>query len=552
MTDKRGPGRPRKAKPIRTKEGHSARIWVEREGEKVRATVKLGTASKVVATARSKRLLRGEAPELLAEKSESFESAARRLLEMSAIKDKKKMLGRLINHAFPVIGAIAVSELTSVHILDVLEDTAEKVGGWTGSVRNVRDAVSKVLGALCERRVLDVNEALRIKLKGKDSLGGRRLKKVRPPRAVLSDGEFGLLIAFLAEQTSHRFGWRRRQGLEYLALYLSARVFGMRSSDAFAWRWEMVCLDSFADAYVPRPKTDAELLDELGEEDDGQGAILEAWRDEPRSAVPEALRGWLRLWWLDSGSPSEGPVFPVRKGKRAGEKKKAGAHALRLRQWLWAAGVTRARPGVAVVAEPGDCVLQSGIPRRRSATDFHSLRRATATATGKAVVNREMSLREAMAVTHHSDVAEYAKYQAREERIVVPESAVPTVVAAPTALFQTVKCQTQPKTAAIEEEAMDGTSGRPTRGPHHALVSPGFSHTSDPPNDTVTPRATTERQNSLPLFETLDQVLALAVQRAMSEGDMASAKALLDVAERRRATLPDNVRPLDAARKGKS
>jgi hypothetical protein len=39
---------------------------------------------------------------------------------------------------------------------------------------------------------------------------------------------------------------------------------------------------------------------------------------------------------------------------------------------------------------------------------------------------------------------------------------------------------------------------------------------------------------------------------ALKEGDITSAKALLEVVERRRATLPDNVRPLDAARKGKS
>lgn len=552
MTEKRKPGRPRRATPIRTKEGHSARVWVEREGEKVRATVKLGTKSKLVATARKKRLLAGEAPELVAEKSESFESAARRVLAESTIKDKKKMLGRLANHAFPVLGDVPVSELTSVHILDALEETAAKVGGWTGSVRNVRDAIGKVLGVLVERRVLDVNEALRIKLKGKDSLGGRRLRKVRPPRAVLTDEEFGRLIAYLAAQLEHRFPWRRRQALEYLALYLAARVFGMRASDAFAWRWEMICLSSFGDAYVPRPKTDGDLLDALGEEDDGEGAIHEAWRDEPRSSIPEGLGGWLRLWWEACGRPAEGPVFAVRKGKRVGETKKAGAHALRLRKWLWAAGVVRARAGGTEARSPADCVLQTGVRRRMSAVDFHSFRRAAATAGGRAVAAQQLTLREAMAVTHHKDVAQFAKYQAREERIVVPESSVPTIVAAPLALFQSVKHERQPETAAGEENAMEGKSGRPTQSARHPVVSPQFLPAEEGPVHQETTGQTTERQNSLPLFLTLDQLLELAVQRAMSEGDMTSAKALLDVAERRRATLPDNVRTLDAARKGKS
>lgn len=547
--EKRGPGRPRKATPIRTKEGHSARVWVEKEGEHVRATVKLGTKSKVVATARKKRLLAGEALELVAEKSESFETAARTVLGMSAIKDKKKMLGRLANHAFPVIGDTPVSELTSVHILDVLEDTAGKVGGWTGSVRNVRDAISKVLGVLVERRVLDVNEALRIKLKGKDSLGGKRLRKVHPPRAVLTDGEFQPFIGWLAEQTRDRFPSRARRALGYLALYLSARVFGLRASDAWAWRWEMIDLSTFADAYVPRPKTDGALLDEL---DDDETVVLEAWRDEPRAAVPEVVGGWLGLWWEASGRPAEGPVFPAMKGKRAGDEKKGGAHAATLRKLLWRAGVVRARAGVAVVKTPADCVLQTGIARRLSPVDFHSFRRAAATAAGRAVATKELSLRAAMALTHHSDPAVFARYQAREDRIVVPESAVPAVVAAPTALNREAKRETQPKTAAAEEEAMEGESGRPTATVKCHVVSPAFSHTGDGSSDVVTPRPTTERQNSLPVLSTLTEVLELAVRLAMSEGDFDAAGALLEVAKRRRATLPDNVSTLDSSRRRKS
>ena len=72
MSERRGPGRPRSAKPKRTKSGFSARVWVEQEGEWVRKQVPLGTKSKVVATARAKRVLAGEAPELVADKSESF------------------------------------------------------------------------------------------------------------------------------------------------------------------------------------------------------------------------------------------------------------------------------------------------------------------------------------------------------------------------------------------------------------------------------------------------------------------------------------------------
>lgn len=550
MTEKRGPGRPRTATPKRTKEGHSARVWVECEGEKVRTTVKLGTKSRIVARARSKRVLAGEAPELVAEKSESFESAARRWLEASAVKDRKRMLGRLSNHAFPVIGQIPVSELTSVHIFDVLEDVAGKVGGWTGSVRNVRDAISKVLGLLVARRVLDVNEALRIKLKGKDSLGGKRLRKVRPPRAVLTDGEFEPFLAWLVVETEHAHPGRARRALEDVTLYFSARVFGMRSSDAFSWRWEMIELGAFGDAYVPRQKTEGHLLDDEDEAED-EALVLERWRDEPRAAIPEGLAGWLRLWWEASGRPEEGFVWPVRQGARAGGKRTAGAHALRLRRRLWQAGVSRARPGVTEVKSPADCVLQTGIARRMSPVDFHSFRRAAATAAGKAAAAGQLSLREAMLLTHHSDPAVFARYQAREERIVVPESSVPAIVAAPEALSRVVKHSRQPKTAVSEGKEAEVRSGPPTSEGIDTPVFKPFSPTASTPVGVVQPHKTTDCHYSLPVFESLAEVLEFAVQLAMREGDMSSAKALLDVAERRRATLPDNVRPLaPSARKG--
>lgn len=543
MTEpKRGPGRPRKATPIRTKEGHSLRVWVEREGEHVRETVKLGTQSRVVATARSKRVLAGAAPELVAEKSESFESAARRVLEASVIRDKKKMLGRLVLHAFPLLGNVPVSELTSVHVGDALEELAGKSGGWTGSVRNLRDAISKVLGSLVERRVLDVNEALRIKMKGRDTLGGRRLKKVRPPAVVLTDEEFGAFIGWLAAEARERRPSEARRALMYLALYLSARVFGMRASDCWAWRWEMIALGSFEDAYVPSQKTDGALLDE--EDDDAEALVLEAWRDEPRRAVPEGVRGWLGLWWQASGSPLEGPVFPSQKGERAGQQKKGGAHAATLRKLLWRAGITRPRPGLSGAKTPADCILQSGVARRLRPVDFHSFRRAAATAAGRAVASEGLSLRSAMALTHHTDPAVFAKYQAREDLVVLPESAVPTIVAAPAAINLGVECETEPKTAPGEDIPMNGKSGRPSPVSSRDVNSPVFSHMGEVQIHQVSPRSNTERHYSLPLFESLDEVLAVAVQFAMKEADFDSLAALVEVAKRRRAAAPDNVLPL--------
>lgn len=553
MTEKRRPGRPRTATPIRTKEGHSARVWVEREGERVRTTVKLGTKSKVVATARRRRLLAGEAPELLAEKSESFEAAAERVMAASSRKGKEKLIAMLRRHAFPVIGDLPVTEVTSDRILEVLAEVKDAVGGWTGSVRNMRNVISLVLGSLVARRVLPANEALRINFRSKDgTLGGQRIRKVRPPRPVLTDDEFERLIAFLAWEAREGPARLRAGALELLMLCLCARVFGMRTSDLHAWVWEMIDTRGFADGYVPRPKTDSDLLDDPLD----TAAAFEAWRDEPRSAFPEALGSWLRLWWQEQGSPSSGAVFGCRRGKRAGAPKQGVGYVRRLRAALWRAGITRPLPGFEAAASDTErrklCELQSGIPRRRSAVDFHSFRRASATAAGRAVVTGQLSLREAMALTHHKDPAVFAKYQAREERIVVPESAVPTIMAAPLALFREVKHMSEPDSAASSGKAVSGRSARVTLADHHPIVSPVFSHTVEPPVHQETTGNGTERQNSLPLIESLGEALNLAVNLALKEGDITSAKALLEVVERRRATLPDNVRPLDAARKGKS
>lgn len=547
MTEKRGPGRPRKATPIRTKTGYSARVWVEREGERVRETVKLGTKSKLVATARKNRLLKGEAPELLADKSRSFADLADEIIGASGLKDMKRVLGRLRRYAYPLIGDMPVSDITSVHIGEVLEEVAAARGGYTGSVRNVRDNISAVLGPLVERRVLDLNEALRIKFKAK---GGKRIRRVHLPRPVLTDDEFERLVEGLVGEID-RGGAKGRRAFELLILCLGARIFGMRTSDLHAWIWEMVDTVGFLDAYVPRPKTEAHLLDEPEGE-----SLFEAWRDEPRSALPEAFGRWLEAWWVAAGRPSAGAVFASRKGRRVGERKKGRSYVEVLRAALWRLGITRPQPGFERATADDSrkklCELQSGIARRRSPVDFHSFRRAAATAAGKAAASGELSLRAAMLLTHHSNPAIFAKYQAREERIVVPESAVPRIMAAPLPLLRSLNHTPQPFLAVAEDKEVHVKSSRSTPKASPDVDSPAFMHTGDDPNDAVTPRATTERQNSLPLPETLGEALGLALNLALKEDDLTSAKALLAIVERRRATPPDNVALLDPSRRRKS
>ena len=99
--------------------------------------------------------------------------------------------------------------------------------------------------------------------------------------------------------------------------------------------------------------------------------------------VPELARPYLKAWHEEAGRPDAGPVFAVRKGKRAGLQKKKTSHAVRLRRYLLAAGVDRHE-------------VHHDTERTKRA-DFHSFRRAFATGLRGAKVERD-----AMRLTSHT------------------------------------------------------------------------------------------------------------------------------------------------------
>ena len=223
---------------------------------------------------------------------------------------------------------------------------------------------------------------------------------------------------------------------------LTARAFGgMRTSDVHAWDWEHVDLDGFATAEVYRPKTDGE--------DDADG-VLE------RLVLPELLRPPLHAWWTRWGRPSSGPVFPVMRGKRAGERQSKRSHVREFRRALWLAGVHRPLAGFdealgalrraeaavdaakadgrrawwAARRERGEAeerakalhAMQTDTKRTR-AVDFHSLRRAYATALAAAGVN----VQQAMVLAGHRDPRTHARYVelAQTGALATPPDALP-------------------------------------------------------------------------------------------------------------------------------
>jgi integrase len=232
---------------------------------------------------------------------------------------------------------------------------------------------------------------------------------------------------------------------------LSSRAFGgQRTSDLHAWDWRHVDTENFAVAEVYRPKTD-------GDEDAAPG-ILETL------IIPGVLRGPLMAWWTRWGRRTEGPVFPVMRGKRAGERQGKRSHAKALRRAFWMAGAHRSLPGfedavkrlraaeqrlaelsrggegrevfraalielrVATEAAKALDAMQTDTPQTKC-LDFHSLRRSYNTALARAGLNVQQS----MALAGHKNASTHMRYVqlAQHGPLEQPANALPLLIGPP-------------------------------------------------------------------------------------------------------------------------
>jgi hypothetical protein len=69
-------------------------------------------------------------------------------------------------------------------------------------------------------------------------------------------------------------------------------------------------------------------------DDEGQAELAEL-------EMPGIVQAPLSAWWTIRGKKTEAPVFPIVKGKKAGEKQGKRSHVRELRHYLWIAGVRR-------------------------------------------------------------------------------------------------------------------------------------------------------------------------------------------------------------------
>ena len=292
----------------------------------------------------------------------------------------------IVRHIAPHIGKLALVDVRPQQLRAVL-DAAVSSKLTKESVRKVHAVMGRFFAAAWADELLHENPMERV--------SPPEIREVRKERVILSDEELGQLLDHADVD------------LELKVLCAVARtVGGMRTGDLNTWDWAMVDRLHFAQCVVPRAKT-------------ATPQVLE---------IPESLRGILAAWWERHDKPATGPVFPARRGDRAGQFKatRGISYAPRLRRALWTAGVVRMEP---VVDEEGNRHPSPADPLyfETAATmpvDFHSFRRAYNTALATAGVN----VQTAMGLAGHSDAATHTRYVMRAGRtLALPEAAIPLI-----------------------------------------------------------------------------------------------------------------------------
>ena len=412
-------GRPRKGTlEFRGKSWH-ARLTVTVEGESVRKWFDLATDNRAVARRKLARLAAEQlansvSPAELAVNARRSETVAelagsyidRRKLEgVKTWKDEERWLK---TDVLPEIGTMAINEVRPAHIREVLEGSRAR-GRGRQSLIHVRGVMSRMFATPWRDELIAENPVDRAELP--------RVREVKRARVILSDAEFV------------RFVTCADVDLELRVMAVAARVVGgMRTGDVHAWSWDAIDLVDFARCVVPRVKT-------------GQPQAL---------VVPEIGRVVLQAWWLRQGEPKTGPVFPARRGARAGQHKLKASHAHRLRKALLVAGVDRPE-----VHTDTDSTKRA---------DFHSFRRAFSTALADAGANVQLASR----LAGHADLSAHNRYLMQSVTMqTIPEAALPKLLSFATESAKTRKASiTNPAEKKVGVRGFEpptaGTQSRPS------------------------------------------------------------------------------------------
>lgn len=351
----------------------------------------LGTQSRAIAKRKVARIIEdnaagniptaesAKAPETVDEYAKGW-LEDRKLRDIKAASYERKHYERIWR---PVIGAKALGDVTAGDVRAVLNDLAAgKIRSTQGkrysaqSIGHIRSTAFRLFQAAWRDEVIPENRVARVTLP-------EMAEQETKPREILSDAELGALLAHPEVDAEIK-----------MLVLLSRTIGGLRGGDLNALDWTAFG-PGFASCTFVRRKTR---------------------KKKPRPTtfeVPVEVRPFVEAWWRLQREPSAGPVFPVRRGSRAGETKRDShiSYAKRLRRELLRAGVTRHE-------------LHHETATTRP-VDFHSTRRAYSQALARANVNEQT----AMALTGHSDSKVHQRYLESVAVRALPAAAAPPLSA---------------------------------------------------------------------------------------------------------------------------
>ena len=382
---KRNAGRPRTGSLYWTKSGWRARVWVIIDGVSVRQSHDLGTTNKTAARAKLRALLASAGASAAAATCLSLADYAQEWL------DRREKLGvgmvgaerKLLEVVWiPALGTRALDLIRTPEIQEVLDSAA------TGRLRHARGGRYSRQSIIHIRGVLDrlCQDAWRAEIIPENRVRKTQvpaIDEVRKARAVLTDAELGQLVAHPDVDAE----------IKVLVL-LSRTIGGLRAGDLNALDWAAFGPEFATCTFVRRKTRKRRPLPETFE-------------------VPEPVRAFVAAWHEAHNRPGGGPVFPVRKGRRAGEQKKASnmSYADRLRRELTKAGLTR---------HELHHETATTLP-----VDFHSTRRAYASSLARVGLNAQ----QAMQLTGHSDPRVHQGYVDGLAPRTMPAAALPPMEA---------------------------------------------------------------------------------------------------------------------------
>jgi integrase len=247
------------------------------------------------------------------------------------------------------------------------------------SMTHMRATVLRLFEAACLEELVTDNPAKRVKVP--------EVEEVKKPRPQLTDVELAQLVAHPEVAPEIK-----------LLVLLSRTIGGLRTGDLNRLDWTAFGPD-FATCTFIRRKTRRKKGKQVPE----------------THVVPVAVRAWITAWWAKHGQPTSGPVFPVRKGKRAGEAKKASkqSYAKALRRALLTAGIVRHE-------------LHNETASNMPLDFHHSTRGGFADALDRSGVNEQTAL----LLTGHSDSRVHRRYLDQLRIRELPAAAVPLLDAA--------------------------------------------------------------------------------------------------------------------------